>query len=319
MLATDVKNPLIVIVGPTAVGKTAFSIDLAEAIDGEIISADSRYFYRYMDIGTAKPSTQEMRSIPHHLIDVVYPDETWNLAVFKKKAEESIQEIYKRKNIPILVGGTGQYVKAVMDAWDLPAQEANEPLRNLLEDIARERGKEYLYQYLKKVDEQAAANIDYSNVRRTIRAIEVILTTGRKFSEQRRTSVSPYSRKIIGLKRDRKELYSRIDQRIDEMIERGFISEVADLLDRGYTRSLPAMSAIGYREIAAYLSGEISLEEALIQMRRMSRQFVRRQANWFKETDPNIKWFDATTLTIEEVVKYIHSKGNWLLPGMRFE
>ncbi len=288
-----IKLPLILLVGPTAVGKTELAIRLAERLNGEIVSADSRLFYRGMDIGTAKPTPVEQARAPHHLIDVTNPDETWSLAMFQQRAHEVIAEIHARGRRPLLVGGTGQYVRAVTQGWTPPEVEPDERLRLVLEKLTEERGKEWLYDRLKAVDPEAAAVIDLRNVRRTIRALEVILTTGHKFSAQRGQADSPYDLLTIGLNRPREELYTRVDARIDTMFAAGLLDEVRALLAKGYSPELPSMSGIGYRECCQVLSGQMSEEQARVQMKRITRVFVRRQANWFKESDPNIHWFEA--------------------------
>jgi tRNA dimethylallyltransferase len=300
------KRPLILIVGPTAVGKTELAIQLAEKLNGEIISADSRLFYRGMDIGTAKPSHEELARVPHYLIDIVNPDETLSLAVFQQKAKEIIADIHTRNKLPFLVGGTGQYVRAVTQGWSPPEVVADERLRSELEKMKEERGVDWLHDRLAQLDHESAQKIDARNVRRTIRALEVILTTGRKFSDQRGQGDSPYQLITIGLTRPRAELYERVDKRIDAMFENGLIDEVKGLLDQGYSPTLPSMSAIGYRECIRVIKGELTIEQAKVEMRRVTRVFVRRQANWFKESDPNIMWFkveDGVDKAIEKTIR----------------
>lgn len=299
------KSPLILIVGPTAVGKTELAIQLAERLNGEIVSADSRLFYRGMDIGTAKPSAEEMSRVPHHLIDIADPDEILSLAVFQKKASEIIADIHARESLPFLVGGTGQYVRAVTQGWSPPEVQPDERLRAELEKMKEERGAHWLYDKLKSLDPDAAEKIDARNYRRTIRALEVIMTTGRKFSEQRGQGESPYHLITVGLMRPRSELYERVDQRIELMFANGFLEEVKRLLAKGYSPSLPTMSAIGYRECIRVIHGELSEEQAKAEIRRATRVFVRRQANWFKESDPNIKWFRVSEETGNEIEAYI--------------
>jgi len=297
---------LILIVGPTAVGKTELAIQLAEQLNGEIVSADSRLFYRGMDIGTAKPTREEQMRVPHHLIDIANPDEILSLAVFQQKAREAIADIHTRNKIPFLVGGTGQYIRAVTEGWSPPQVEPDERLRLELETMKEERGEYWLHEKLRGLDPLAAEKIDARNYRRTIRALEVILTTGKRFSEQRGQSESPYHLLTIGLTRPRAELYERVDQRIDMMFANGFLDEVKDLLARGYSPSLPTMSAIGYRECIRVVNGELNEEQAKTEIRRATRIFVRRQANWFKESDPNIKWFRVKEGVVEEVGSYIN-------------
>ena len=301
------KPPLILIVGPTAVGKTEIAIELAERLNGEIVSADSRLFYRGMNIGTAKPSREEQARVPHHLIDVVNPDEILSLAVFQLKARDAIVSIHTRNKLPFLVGGTGQYIRAVTEGWTPPEVKPDEHLRDELTKQKEENGIYWLHEKLKVLDLEAAEKIDARNFRRTIRALEVILTTGKKFSEQRGQSDSPYQLVTIGLMRPRTELYARVDARIESMFANGFLNEVKSLLEKGYSPTLPTMSAIGYRECVEVLEGQLKLEEAKQAIRRATRIFVRRQANWFKESDPNIAWFKVEEGVIDEIEKTIRS------------
>jgi tRNA dimethylallyltransferase len=308
---TKDKLPLIAIIGPTAVGKTELSLQLAERFNGEIISSDSRLFYRGMDIGTAKPSAKEMARVPHHLIDVSDPDETWSLGQFQKAAAEIIKDTVARGKLPFLVGGTGQYFRAVTEGWLPPEVKADERLREKLERWGEERGAKWLHDRLAKLDSEAAAKIDYRNMRRTIRALEVTLLTGKKFSSQRKQKGEPiYNLLTIGLRRERAELYARVDLRIEKMFEAGLLDEVQVLLDAGFSPELPSMSALGYRECVAVLNGKMTKDEAITQMKRITRVFVRRQANWFKNDDANILWFEADDtglfIQIEEKIR------NWL-------
>jgi len=299
----SIKPPLILIVGPTAVGKTELSIKMAEHLNGEIVSADSRLFYRWMDIGTAKPTLEERARVPHHLIDVANPDETWSLAVFQHKATEIIADIHAREKLPFLVGGTGQYIRAVTEGWTPPEVKPDPRLRSVLENLAKGNSTHWLHAGLQRIDPFAAKKIDPRNVRRTVRALEVILTTGKPFSQQRGQSDSPYNLLTIGLNRPREELYQRVDKRIEAMFEAGFLDEVRGLLDKGYPPELPTMSAIGYRECIRVIKGELSIEQAKVEIRRATRVFVRRQANWFKEDDPNIHWFYAGESNLVELVE----------------
>ncbi len=295
------KAPLIVILGPTAVGKTELSIRLAERLGGEIISADSRLLYRGMDIGTAKPAPQERARVPHHLIDVADPDETWSLALFQRAARRAIADIQARGRLPFLVGGTGQYLRAVYQGWEPPAQRPNPALRAALEAWGREISPQGLHARLARLDPAAAARIEPRNLRRTVRALEVIFLTGRLFSAQSRRAEPPYRTLLIGLTRPRAELYARVDARIRAMLEAGLVEEVRSLLARGYSPDLPSMSAIGYKQVAAFLQGECTLEEAVAQIKRLTRRFVRRQANWFKADDPDIHWFRAGETPLETI------------------
>jgi tRNA dimethylallyltransferase len=301
------RPPLIVLVGPTAVGKTELSLCLAEKLNAEIVSADSRLFYRGMDIGTAKPGLPERRGIPHHLIDVADPDETWSLSVFQQAACAAIAGIHGRGRAALLVGGTGQYVHAVTHGWNPPAAPPDAELRAELEKRAREAGYLDLYAELQRLDPQAAERIDPRNVRRTIRALEVIRLTGEKFSAQRGRTESPYRLLTLGLNRPRPELYARVDARIEAMFTAGLLAEVQSLLDRGCSPDLPSMTSIGYRECVAILQGRMPVEEAKARMRRTTRIFVRRQANWFKADDPSIHWFAADPDPMQPMLGLIRS------------
>lgn len=307
-MMTITKPPLILIVGPTAVGKTELAIQLAEQLNGEIISADSRLFYRGMDIGTAKPSRVELARVPHHLIDIANPDETLSLAMFQQKARDTIADIHTRNLLPFLVGGTGQYIRAVTQGWTTPEVKPDEKLRGALEKMKEQRGLEWLHDGLRTLDPESAEKIDARNYRRTIRALEVILTTGKKFSEQRGQSDSPYHLITVGLIRPRVEIYQRVDERIDLMFANGFIDEVKGLLEKGYSPTLPGMSAIGYRECVSVIKGELTTEQAKAEMKRITRVFVRRQANWFKESDPQIRWFHPNEKNArEEIEQFIRN------------
>lgn len=298
---------LIALVGPTAAGKTELSIQLGESLRGEVVSADSRLFYRGMDIGTAKPSLVERARVPHHLIDVADPDEVWSLATFQERARQAIAAIYTRGRQPLLVGGTGQYLRAVIENWEIPRIAPDARLRLALEEWARQVGAAGLHQRLARLDPIAAARIDPRNLRRTMRALEVIFSSGRRFSDQRRKGAPFYSLLVLGLTRPRTELYARIDARIDGMLAAGLVAEVRALLARGYSPELPTLSAIGYREIIAYLHGQATLEEAVAQIKRNTRLFVRRQANWFKPDDPQIHWFQAGPGTLAEMLAEIEN------------
>src|SRR3990172_9393310 len=283
---------LIVIVGPTAVGKTEAAILLAERVGGEIVSADSRQVYRHMDIGTAKPSARQRTRVPHHLIDVVDPDEAFSLAQYQTAAHAAIDDIFRRGRQPLLVGGTGLYVKAVTEGLRIPAVPPNPELRAELETRAAQEGKLALHDELRRVDPAAAARIDPRNVRRTIRALEVYRLSGRRFSEPGIVRPPPYPIITIGLTMPRPDLYRRIDARVGEMIAAGSIEETRQLALQ-YDWSLPALSGLGYRQIGRFVRGECSLEDAIAAIKRDTRGFVRRQYNWFRLTDPRIRWLDA--------------------------
>lgn len=301
------KKPLIIILGPTAVGKTTVSIELAKRLNGEIISADSRLLYRGMDIGTAKPSEAEMQAVQHHLIDVAEPDEVWSLALYQREAYQAIDLIHKRGKLPFLVGGTGQYIRSIIEGWRIPAQSPDHDLRKTITEWGERIGGKGLHERLARIDPDAALNIDYRNIRRTVRALEVIFKTGERFSDLRRKQACHYAPLIIGIDRPREVLYARVDQRIDQMIEDGLVAEVQGLLDAGYSPNLLTLSAIGYSEIIKHLQGEITLDEAIIMIKHNTRVLVRRQANWFKPDDPRINWFAASEQLIDDLEIFIRS------------
>lgn len=305
----DLTASLVAIVGPTAVGKTEISIAVAEALEAEIISADSRLIYREMDIGTAKPNPEQLSRVPHYLIDIAEPEESWSLAKFKLAADEAILEVQERNRLPLLVGGTGQYVTAILEGWAPPPKAADDSIRTRYEDFAAEHGTSALHAELEKVDPDSAATIDSANVRRVARALEVYELTGTPPSEQRRASPPDYRILRLGLHLPRTELYSRIDERIDRMLKHGLVDEVQALLDRGIELDHPPMSGIGYRQIGEYLLGNQTLEQAVVEMRRLTRQFVRRQANWFKADDPKIEWNKFRNELADRLIERIRS---WL-------
>ena len=299
--------PLIVILGPTAVGKTALSLSLAKKFNGEIISADSRLFYRGMDIGTAKPTKEEMAIVPHHLVDVAEPEERWTLGRFKRNATAIIDDIHLRGRIPFLVGGTGQFIRAITQGWVIPELKADEQMRDVLTRwVEDDIGPAGLYQRLAVVDPLAAENILPGNVRRTIRAFEVIFKTGRRFSALRQTEPVPYRILQIGLNRPREELDRRIEARVDDMIEQGFLEEVRNLLKQGTSRRMPSMSALGYQQLSSFIEGDISYEEAVEQIKKVTKKFYRRQMTWFKLNDREIHWFEMDEATGGEIEKLIN-------------
>jgi tRNA dimethylallyltransferase len=290
------KTPLVIILGPTAVGKTSLAIETAQALGGEIINADSRQIYRAMDIGTAKPTSQQQASVPHHLLDVVNPDETLSLAQYQERAYRAIDEISTRGHIPLLVGGTGLYITAVVEGWTIPEVPPNLPLREELEAFAREQGAAALHERLRQLDPTAADKIDYRNIRRVVRAIEIYLTTGQPMDYTQRKQPPPYPVLLHGLTMDRERLYQQADQRIDQMMDAGFLAEVEHLLTIGYRRDLPAMTGLGYAQLAAHLQGECSLEVAVEETRKATRDFIRKQYTWFRGHDTGIQWHDREAL-----------------------
>jgi tRNA dimethylallyltransferase len=298
---------VVAIVGPTAVGKTAVSLRLAEALGGEIVSADSRLVYRGLDIGTAKPTPEEQARVRHHLIDILDPDETLGLAQYQARAYAAIDAIHARGQLPLLVGGTGQYVRGVLQGWTVPETPPNPALRAQLTAQAEREGIDALFARLTALDPSAAAWIDPRNVRRVVRALEVTLTTGRPFSELRRRQPPPYAVLQVGLSLPRDVLYRRADARIDAMIAAGWADEVRSLLEQGYTLDLPSMSSLGYREMARYVTGEIDLEGAVQLIRQATRRFIRHQANWFRPSDPHLHWFDVQEDRTEEIEQLVRA------------
>lgn len=304
-MSEEKKLPLVIILGPTAVGKTSVSIALASCLAGEIVSADSRLLYRGMDIGTAKPTQTDMYGIPHHLIDVADPDEIWSLAIYQREAYRMIDAIHTRDRLPFLVGGTGQYIRSIVEGWQIPPQKPDFALRDAITQWAEEIGAEGLHKRLERIDPAAATKIDYRNLRRTVRALEVILKTGERFSDLRQKQTCRYKPLILGIDRPRESLYARIDQRVEQMLDQGLVEEVQGLLGAGYAPDLPTLSAIGYAEIIQYLQNKTSLEEAEALIKRNTRMFVRRQANWFKPDDERIIWFTASQHLEDEMEAYI--------------
>jgi tRNA dimethylallyltransferase len=289
-----VKKPLLVIVGPTAVGKTALSLRLAQDFAGEIVSADSRQVYRGLDIGADKPTARQRALAPHHLLDVVDPDEVLSLAQFQELAYRAIDSIQARRRLPILVGGTGQWIWAVVEGWGVPRVPPDAHLRAELEAEAARVGRTALHAQLAAVDPEAAQKIDPRNLRRVIRALEVYQQTGLPISYHQRKQTPPYQILIIGLTRPRQELYRRIDQRIEQMMARGLLAEVQGLVEAGYGWEQPAMSGLGYRQIGQFLRGEVLLAEAVALIKKETRRFVRQQYTWFRLDDARINWFDLS-------------------------
>lgn len=301
--------PLVAVVGPTAVGKTGISIELAEAFHGEIVSADSRLVYRGMDVGTAKPSRTDRQRVAHHLIDLRSPHETYSLAAYRHDALAAIDSIHERGRLPFLVGGTGQYVTAVLEGWVPPPQPDNLDRRQQFEAYAQEHGPQALHDRLKAVDPVRAEAIDPRNIRRVARALEIFEETGIPPSDLRIKVPPPYDILRIGLTRPRQELYRRIDARLEAMLAAGWLPEVRALLEAGVSPEAPPMSAIGYRQLAAHVAGELSLEQAREKIRSLSRQFVRRQANWFSPEAPDIHWFRVDGGAVERIAAFL---ADWL-------
>ncbi|MBR6542113.1 MAG: tRNA (adenosine(37)-N6)-dimethylallyltransferase MiaA [Anaerotignum sp.] len=301
------KKPLIVIGGPTACGKTGFSIKLAKEIGGEIISADSMQVYRYMDIGTAKVTPEEADGVPHYLIDEFDPDEEYNVMLFQQKAKAYMEQIWAKGKVPILVGGTGFYINALLYDNDFTETENDTTYREECYKLAQEQGPEVLFERLKKVDPEYAEIMHANNVKRVTRALEYHYLTGQKFSEhnaEQKEKETPYDAGVIILNMDREKLYERIELRIDIMMEQGLLEEVKGLLDKGYTPDLVSMQGIGYKEFIPYFNGECSLEEAVTQLKTNTRRFAKRQLTWFRRQIDGL-WVDLTTATGEEVMENV--------------
>jgi len=286
------KKKIVVLTGPTAVGKTKLSIELAKKIGGEIISADSCQVYKHMDIGSAKIRPEEMGGISHFLVDELEPSEEFNVVVFQQKTKQYMKEIYERGHIPILVGGTGFYIQAVLYDIHFSQDDDNHQIRKELESMASEKGPEYMHEELRKIDPASADAIHANNVKRVIRALEYYKLTGQRISEhneEQRNNESPYDFSYFVLNDHRELLYERIDKRVDEMITEGLVDEVKHLKELGYDRSYVSMQALGYKEIFGYLEGEISLDEAIYIIKRDTRHFAKRQITWFKR-EKEVLW-----------------------------
>jgi len=298
------KWPLLCIVGPTAVGKTSISIKVAKRLKGEIISGDSMQIYRYMDIGTAKPSPEEKKEVPHHLIDIIEPHDPFSVADFQKEVFKLIPEIASRNRLPIMVGGTGLYLKAVIDQYDFSESNADWDLRKKLKDQANRWGIEHLYERLKKVDSLSAEKIHPHDEKRIIRALEVYLTTGRPISNQKRKPVEErisLKTLLIGLMMNRQRLYARIEERVDKMIEEGLEEEVRNLLKQGYKPDLVSMQGLGYRHMIKYIKGQYTKEEMVESLKRDTRRFAKRQLTLFRR-DQRIKWINREDFSREEEI-----------------
>jgi len=288
------KKPLVVIVGPTAAGKTDAAIQTAISMDGEIISADSMQIYRHMDIGTAKPSIEERRGIPHHLMDCIDPAEEFSVARYQVLAKSAIADISERGKLPILVGGTGLYVNSIVYPMDFTEAQEDHEYRRQLMQMAEEKGKDAVYSILKESDPATAAKLHPNDIRRVIRALEVKHLTGREMSHYRQDFASlevPYELIMIGITMDRQRLYQRINHRVDIMMQKGLPDEVKKLLDMGYSKDLTSMQGLGYKELIRYLEGEFSLEEAVEILKRDTRRFAKRQLTWFRR-DTRIQWLN---------------------------
>lgn len=283
---------MVAIVGPTGMGKSHLALQLARDFNAEIVSADSRQVYRYLDIGTAKVSQEELSLVPHHLVNIINPDEDFSLAQYQQLAYEVIEGIYQRGRLPLLVGGSGLYVWAVLEGWKIPRVPPDVEFRRRLERYAVEVGSERLYRELVRVDPVTARGIDPRNVRRVIRALEVSHKEQVPLSELRGKQAPPYDSLIIGLTAAREELYRRTDARVDEMIERGLVEEVKRLVDMGYGLDIAAMSGIGYKQVGMYLREGLTLPEVIERIKVETHRLIRHQYSWFRLKDERIRWLD---------------------------
>jgi len=298
-------NSLVAIVGPTAIGKSSLALELSQTFHGEIINADSRQVYSYMDIGTAKPTAEERALVPHHLIDVVYPDQNFSLALYQSKAREAMENIQGKGKAALLVGGSGLYVWSLLEGWRIPPVPPDPILRRELEAIAQSEGTERLYEELKQLDPAAAQRIDPRNARRVIRALEVC-RQGLPFSQLQ--GKEPFVNSlVIGLTTDRTDLYQQIDARVDSMMEKGLLTEVEELIAKGYGLDLPSMSGLGYKQLGMVLQGKTDLPTAIQQIKFDTHRFARHQYSWFRPQDKRIHWFDAREEIKQAVNRLVRS------------
>ena len=311
------KKPLIVLTGPTAVGKTKLSIALAKAVDGEIISADSMQVYKYMDIGSAKITKEEMEGVPHHLIDVLDPGEDFHVVRFQEMAKQAMEEIYAKGKIPILAGGTGFYIQAVVKDIDFSENTEKSPVREALEKLAEEKGSEFLHERLREIDPPSADKIHANNVKRVFRALEYYQMTGERISDHNAREAekeSPYNTAYFVLNDVRERLYARIDSRVDEMLKQGLLEEVQKLADMGYTKDMVSMQGLGYKEILSYLDHTCTLEEAVYILKRDTRHFAKRQLTWFKR-EKDVIWVNKNEFaykdkeTLDYILKNCEKRG----------
>ena len=306
---TGELRPLVIILGPTGVGKTSLAIELAGALCGEIVGADSRQIYRYMDIGTAKPNSAQQAAVPHHLIDIVDPDYSLSLAEYQDAAYRSIDELHRRGALPFLVGGSGQYISAVEEGWSIPRVPPNLELRAELEAYVASHSPAALHERLRQVDPISAERIHPNNTRRVIRALEVQIISGRPISELQRRRPPPWRIFRLGLMLPRSILYPRVDRRVDDMIAAGFVHEVRRLLDMGYQRALPSMSGLGYLEIASHLLDDLPLDQAIERTKFSTHEFIRQQDVWFRGHDNGILWHNVADLDSGELTQRLR---DWL-------
>lgn len=316
---TDTALPLVILTGPTAVGKSELSLSLAKAIDGEIISADSMQVYRGMDVGSAKLMPSEQQGVPHHLLDILDPEEEFNVVLFQRLAAQAVRDICQRGHIPIVTGGTGFYIQALLYDIDFTENDEDTSFRSGLEDLAAKEGADVLYQRLLAVDPKACETIHKNNVKRVIRALEFYEKTGQRISEHnesQRQNQSPYRFAYFVLNDERSALYSRIDRRVDQMLENGLEAEVRRLATQGCTKDLVSMQGLGYKEMLAYLNGELSLEEAVYIIKRDTRHFAKRQLTWFRR-ERDVIWLEKEQYQHDDnrilayMLDVLNTKGIW--------
>lgn len=312
------KDNLFILIGPTAIGKTSLSIELAKRMDGEIISADSMQIYKYMDIGSAKVSKEEMQGIQHHLIDIILPDEEFTVSDYKDRAITLIKDINGRHKLPMVVGGTGLYINSLVYKLNFTEVPPHNETRTKLELLGEKHGNEYLHEMLEKIDIESAERISVNDRKRIIRAIEIFEITGKtmtEFNKDFRQPIEDYNLVMVGLNMDREKLYNRINYRVDIMVEEGLIEEVKKLLEMGYDRKLVSMQGIGYKEIIMYLEGNISLDESIEKIKQGSRNYAKRQLTWFRR-DNRIKWIDVDKFNnLQDLSQYIidYSKDRFII------
>lgn len=296
------NNPLIVLTGPTSIGKTGLAVEMALALGAEIIGADSRQVYKHMDIGTAKPTTSDRERVPHHLIDFLDPADQLTLARYQQMVYNLVDQLHMQGKVPMLVGGTGQYVTAVVEGWSIPEVPPNVALRKELETYAEEYGKQALYDRLQKIDPNAAVKIHPNNVRRVVRSLEVCIETGERISVLQQKKPPPYRILELGLRMERQYIHERADRRVDQMIQRGFLAEVQQLLAMGYDRNLPSMSGLGYVELVRHILDDLPLEQAVHDTKIATHQYIRRQLTWFRGHDNGIVWHNVEEMDSNAII-----------------
>ena len=303
-MATSHKADALAIVGPTASGKSRLGMEVAQCVGGEIVGADSRQVYRHMDIGTAKPTMADRRKVRHHLVDIIDPSDDYSVALYVRQARHAILDVLDRGSVPIVVGGTGQYVWALLEGWNVPEVSPDDSLRAELQGRMKRHGLAALAGELQELAPVAARRIDLANPRRVIRALELALQSPAGEPEQPTRTPPPFQVTVIGVEVDRARLYERINARVDAMFEAGWVGEVENLLDKGYGHDLPAMSSLGYREICEYLRREVKLEDAVETIKTKTRRFARQQGAWFRTNDERIRWFSSECGGLDQAVEY---------------